>query len=153
MHPVFLRHSSHALRAALLLCCCCGLLLLLLAPPADARQRRRQPHPTPPPPPAERLLHAVPSPRSVLGFEPGDDRRVADWAQIRDYFARLDRASDRLQVETVGETTLGKPLIVAIISAPENIRELPKYKDVQRRLADPRGPGDGDVSREDLLLP
>ncbi|MGH9901280.1 MAG: M14 family metallopeptidase, partial [Pyrinomonadaceae bacterium] len=81
---------------------------------------------------------SVPSPRSVLGFTPGDDRMVADWRQIRDYFARLDRASDRVTVETIGETTLGRPLIAAFISAPENIRDLAKYKDVQRRLADPR---------------
>jgi hypothetical protein len=80
----------------------------------------------------------VPSPRAVLGFEPGDDRKVADWSQIRDYFARLDRASDRVRVEQVGTTTLGRPLIVAFVSAPENIHELAKYKEIQRRLADPR---------------
>ncbi len=38
----------------------------------------------------------------------------------------------------IGETTLGRPLVAAFISAPENIRELAKYKDIQRRLADPR---------------
>jgi hypothetical protein len=80
----------------------------------------------------------VPSPRDVLGFTPGDDRKVADWTQIRDYFTRLDRASERVRVETIGETTLGRTLIAAYISAPENIRELDKYRDIQRRLADPR---------------
>nr|MBA2734676.1 hypothetical protein [Acidobacteriota bacterium] len=37
---------------------------------------------------------AIPSPRSVLGFTPGDDRKIADWKQISNYFAQLDRASD-----------------------------------------------------------
>jgi hypothetical protein len=74
----------------------------------------------------------------VLGFTPGDDRRVADWTEIRDYFTRLDRASARVQVETVGTTTLGRPLVVAYISAPENIRNLSKLKEMSRRLADPR---------------
>ncbi|MCA1817776.1 MAG: peptidase M14 [Acidobacteria bacterium] len=81
---------------------------------------------------------SAPSPRSVLGFEPGDDRTIADWSQITDYFARLDAASDRVRVEKIGETTLGRPLIVATVSAPENIRNLAKYQDIQRRLADPR---------------
>ena len=81
---------------------------------------------------------AVPSPQSVLGFAPGDDRRLADWTQITKYFARLDDASERVQVKTVGETTLGRPMTVAFISAPENIRNLAKYQDIQRRLADPR---------------
>jgi len=81
---------------------------------------------------------AVPSPRSVLGFTPGDDRTIADWRQITDYFARLDRASDRVLVRTIGKTTMQQPLITAFISAPENIRDLAKYKDIQARLADPR---------------
>ena len=81
---------------------------------------------------------AIPSPNSVLGFTPGDDRTIADWRQITDYFTRLDRASDRVMLETIGETTLRRPLMVAYISAPENTRDLRKFKDIQRRLADPR---------------
>jgi hypothetical protein len=74
----------------------------------------------------------------VLGFTPGDDRTIAGWSQITDYFERLDRASDRVVVQTLGQSTLKRPLIVAIISARENILALPKYKDIQRQLADPR---------------
>lgn len=81
---------------------------------------------------------AVPSPKSVLGFTPGDDRTVADWSQITDYFARLDRASDRVSVQTLGQSTLKRPLIVAFISARENILALSKYKEIQQQLADPR---------------
>ena len=89
--------------------------------------------------PARRLSgFQVPSPESVLGFVPGDDRRIADWSQITDYFARLDKASDRLVVQTVGESTLRRPLIVAFISARETILALDKYKAIQRKLADPR---------------
>ncbi|HKQ53485.1 MAG TPA: M14 family metallopeptidase [Pyrinomonadaceae bacterium] len=80
----------------------------------------------------------VPSPRSVLGFTPGDDRTIADWRQITAYFAQLDRASDRVTVQTLGETTLGRPLFVAFISSPENIRNLAKLKEIQTKLADPR---------------
>ncbi len=74
----------------------------------------------------------------MLGFTPGDDRTIADWKQITDYFARLDKASDRVQVQTIGQSTLGRPLVAAFISAPENIRSLEKYKAIQARLADPR---------------
>ncbi|HEU4714435.1 MAG TPA: M14 family metallopeptidase [Pyrinomonadaceae bacterium] len=81
---------------------------------------------------------AVPSPKSVLGFTPGDDRTIAGWSQITDYFNRLDRASDRVTVETLGQSTLKRPLIVAFISARENILALEKYKDIQQQLADPR---------------
>src|SRR6185503_3344874 len=76
----------------------------------------------------------IPSPSSVLGFNPGDDRTIADWKQISDYFGRLDRASDRVQLQTIGKSTLGRTMFVAFISAPENIRNLEKYKGIQRTL-------------------
>ncbi|HEX5886121.1 MAG TPA: M14 family zinc carboxypeptidase, partial [Pyrinomonadaceae bacterium] len=93
---------------------------------------------------------AVPSPKSVLGFTPGDDRTIADWAQITDYFGRLDRASDRVLVQTLGQSTLKRPLIVAFISARENILALPKYKEIQQQLADPRRITQ-DIQRDRLL--
>jgi hypothetical protein len=80
----------------------------------------------------------IPSPKSVLGFTPGDDRTVAGWPQITDYFERLDRASDRVLVQTLGQSTLKRPVIVAFISARENILALAKYKEIQQQLADPR---------------
>jgi Zinc carboxypeptidase len=92
----------------------------------------------------------IPSPKSVLGFTPGDDRTVADWSQITDYFARLDRASDRLSVQTLGQSTLKRPLIVAVISARENILALSKYKEIQQQLADPRKVTQ-DAQRERLI--
>ena len=81
---------------------------------------------------------SVPAPKTVLGFAPGDERTIADWSQITDYFARLDKASDRVLVQTIGETTLKRPIIVAVISARENLLVLDKYKEIQRRLSDPR---------------
>ncbi len=101
---------------------------LVLAAPAQAQRK-----------PA---VAVIPSPRSVFGFNPGDDRTIIDWKQITDYFARLDKASDRVLVQTFGQSTLGRPMIAAFISAPENIRNLEKYKVMQSRLADPGKIGD-----------
>jgi hypothetical protein len=98
----------------------------------------------------QRAAGATPSPASVLGFKPGDDRTIAGWGQIVDYFTRLDAASERVQLRTLGLTTLGRPLVVALISAPENIRNLAKYQDIQRRLADPRL-APGEAEREALV--
>jgi hypothetical protein len=81
---------------------------------------------------------AQPTPRSVLGFTPADDKTVADWTQIVDYFSKLDKASDKVAVREIGKTTLGKPLIVAFISSPANIKNLEKYRQISAKLADPR---------------
>jgi hypothetical protein len=84
------------------------------------------------------VVAQVPSPKSVLGFQPTDDRTIADWTQITDYFDKLGRASDRVEVREFGKTTLGKRMIAALISSPENIRNIEKIRQNNARLADPR---------------
>ena len=79
----------------------------------------------------------IPSPKSVLGFNPTDDRTIADWTQIRGYFAKLDAASDRVKVEEIGKTTLGKPQIVAFISSAKNIKNLNTLKAYNYAITDP----------------
>ncbi len=81
---------------------------------------------------------AVPTPESVLGFRPGDDRKLASWQSIVDYFKRLDSASDRLMFEELGKSTMGRPFVLATISSPENLSKIAKYKQIQAQLADPR---------------
>jgi Zinc carboxypeptidase len=93
---------------------------------------------------------AIPSPSSVLGFNPGDDRTIADWKQITNYFALLAKTSNRVSVQTIGQSTLGRTMFAAFISAPENIRNLEKYKAIQARLADPRKVT-GDSDRDQLI--
>ena len=84
------------------------------------------------------LTAQVPSPRSILGFTPSDDKTIADWRQITDYFAKLDKASNRVTVKEIGKSTNGKPLIVAFISSSDNIKNLEKYRQISAKLADPR---------------
>jgi hypothetical protein len=79
----------------------------------------------------------VPSPKSVLGFHPTDDRTIADWKQITDYFAKLDAASDKVKVQEIGKTTLGKSQIVAFISSADNIKNLERYKNYNFAINNP----------------
>ncbi len=79
-----------------------------------------------------------PEPKSVLGFTPGDDYKLAHWAKIVEYFKKLDTSSDRLIFKEIGKTTMGKPFTYAIISSPENLKKLDYYKEINDKLADPR---------------
>ena len=94
---------------------------------------------------------AVPSPRDVIGFTPGDDRKLASWAQIVDYFKRLERASNRVKFQELGKTTLGRPFVLAIISSPANLANLERFKEIQRKLADPRTFNSNDAEAEKLI--
>jgi hypothetical protein len=77
-------------------------------------------------------------PKEVLGFDPGEDRKLADWSQIVAYFKRLASASSRVSLQEPGLTTERRPYIYALISSEENIKNLAAIRDSQRKLADPR---------------
>ncbi len=77
----------------------------------------------------------IPHPREVLGFEPGEDYRLADYSQMLEYFQRLDRSSPRVSLESVGTSTEGRPMFVAVITSEENFANLGRYREIARRLA------------------
>ena len=101
-----------------------GIFLILLIAKAVAIGQTLQGH--------------LPPPESSLGFRIGTDRKLANWTTFVEYFKKLDLASDRVLVEEIGKTTLGRPFIVATISSPENLSKLGELRDIQRQLADPR---------------
>jgi len=80
----------------------------------------------------------VPPPETALGFKIGEDRKLAKWDQFLAYFGELAKASDRIKLDTLGKTTLGRPFVVATISSPENLKRLDEFKEIQRKLSDPR---------------
>src|SRR5438876_1546532 len=88
---------------------------------------------------------AIQSPSQFLGFDVGADRTLADYRQIVSYFRALAAASPRVQIETLGKTTVGEDLILAVISSEANMHNLPRIKSIAKQLADPRGLTDQQV--------
>jgi Zinc carboxypeptidase len=80
----------------------------------------------------------IPAPVDVLGFTPGDDRKLASWKQVVDYFQKLDAASNRVQFQEIGKTTLDAPFVYAVISSPANLANLKQIQKTNDLLADPR---------------
>jgi hypothetical protein len=78
------------------------------------------------------------SPESYLGFRPGEDRRLADWDQITGYLDHLGSRSERVRVDTLGHSTLDRPLVQLTLTSPENLARLAELREIQARLADPR---------------
>ncbi len=85
----------------------------------------------------------LPSPQDVLGFYPGQDHHLADYQDILDYFVRLDRSSERLQLDTLGLTHEGRPLVLAVISSDDNLQHLESIRQHHASLydADPMSVG------------
>jgi len=81
----------------------------------------------------------VPTPESVLGHKPGDDFYLANYDESREYFRKLAVTSNRIKLISVGKTTRGLDWEIALISSPQNLERLDRYKDISRRLALGRG--------------
>ena len=83
-------------------------------------------------------LAAVPSPESYFGQRMGADHLVLDWDKVISYFQTIKANSDRIRVDELGKSTEGRPFIAATSASPETLRSLDRYREIQRRLADPR---------------
>lgn len=81
----------------------------------------------------------IPTPSEFLKMPVGADRTLADYRQIESYFEMLAKASPRVKLEQLGKTTLNNDLFMAIITSEENIKHLDRYKEIARKIADPRG--------------
>jgi hypothetical protein len=82
------------------------------------------------------LQAEVPTPISVLGHNPGDDFYLADYEDTVRYFHALAAAApDRMKMFTVGKSTRGKDIEIAVISSPQNLAKLDDYKQIAGRLA------------------
>ncbi len=77
-------------------------------------------------------------PEKFLGFKPGADRQLADYTQITAYFKKLAAESPRLKLFEIGTSTQKRPMIMAVITAAENMARLDSYRDITKKLHDPR---------------
>ncbi len=87
------------------------------------------------------------SPEEYLGFPVGADRNLADYDEVKGYLEELAARSPWIEIETIGETTLGRPFIMAILSTPDNLSNLDNYKEISRKLADPRELSEAEAER------
>jgi hypothetical protein len=80
----------------------------------------------------------VTSPAQAFGFEPGTDRKLADWKDLTGYYQKVASQSDRVHYEELGKTMEGRPFVMLTVSAPENLAHLAEYKEINTKLSDPR---------------
>ncbi len=80
---------------------------------------------------------AVPTPRSVLGYEVG--RRFTPHHLLSRYIERVAAASRRIHVDTVARTFEGREVFVIVMSSEANIARLASIRADAARIADPRG--------------
>lgn len=79
----------------------------------------------------------IPMPDNTLGYSLGARHTTfREQEQVLTTIARL--APERVKLVEIGKSTEGRPLRIAIVSSPENIRALETHRKNLGRLADPR---------------
>jgi zinc carboxypeptidase len=74
------------------------------------------------------------TPEQFLGFRVGEDRKLARWDKIVEYLKLVDAASNRVNLRELGKTTLNNTFIALEISSPDTIKNLDRYKELERKL-------------------
>ena len=76
-----------------------------------------------------------PSPKQHFGFSIGDNYKLANYTQTEAYFKKVAATSDRVSLVNMGITEEGRTQYMMVISSPENIKKLSKYKEIVQKLA------------------
>jgi hypothetical protein len=78
---------------------------------------------------------AIPSPADFLGYELGEEFTV--YADVIDYLAALNEASDRITMHGYGATYEGRPLHYLVVTTAANHAQIETLQQNNQRLANP----------------
>lgn len=85
------------------------------------------------------------SPEEFLGYKVGADYKIADYETIQKYFKHLSEFSKQIIYQEIGKTSQKRDMFMAVISSEENIRNVEKYRDIIKKLSDPRKISDAEA--------
>jgi hypothetical protein len=92
----------------------------------------------------------IQTPEQFLGFKVGADGKLARWDKIVQYMQLVATGSDRVRVQELGKTTNGNPFISVEIGAPDTLRNIDRYKQLERKLYF-QGDAPTDAERQEIF--
>src|SRR5690606_37161757 len=111
------------------------LLFLFLATPVAAQHALA--------PEGGRYDPAVPTPRSVLGYEVGE--RFTPHHLLMRYLERVAASSRRVRLDTLAVTFGGRETVMAIVTSEANHARMPEIRAAAERIAEPVGASDAEL--------
>jgi hypothetical protein len=76
----------------------------------------------------------LPTPERFFGFRVGADNKLARWEKIVEYMQLVAASSPRVRVRELGRTTTNNSFILVEVSAPDTLRNIDRFKQLERRL-------------------
>ena len=90
----------------------------------------------------------VPTPKDVLGYHIGTEKKLTYVADQQRYFRALEKAlPGRVKTEVAGKTEEGRDIMVLFVTSEANLKNLEVNRQNTRKIADPRGLTDAQVQQ------
>jgi hypothetical protein len=100
----------------------------------------------------------VTTPRAFFGYDIGQDYKLTPWQThvltgegvrkgIVEYAHELERTSNRVHVFEYGKTEMGRPMILTVVTSPENWAKIDSLKGILAKMADPRQVANDDEAK------
>jgi hypothetical protein len=93
------------------------------------------------------VAQGVPDPEKFLGHRVGAEKKMVRWDRIVEYMQVVAKGSDRVLYQELGRSTGNNPFIMLVISSPANLQRLDYYRQINRRLFDPRSIASDDEAK------
>lgn len=81
----------------------------------------------------------ITSPKEQFSFNIGDDYELVNYTQYEAYLKKLGQESNRIAVLPIGKSSEGRTMYAGVISSPENLKKLDRFKEIARRLSRAEG--------------
>jgi hypothetical protein len=82
----------------------------------------------------------VPTPKDVLGYHVGAEKKLTYWADQQKWYRALEKAlPGRVKTSVIGKTEEGREIMIVYVTSDANLKTLDQNRANMRRIADPRG--------------
>lgn len=85
------------------------------------------------------------APEDFFKQPPGTDYYLADYTEYEAYLKRIAGESDRMKLVDIGKSAEGRTQWMAIVSSPDNIANLDRYRGIAEKLARAKGIGEDEA--------
>lgn len=96
------------------------------------------------------IAQEVTSPKVHFGFNMGDDYMLANYTKMESYFLQVAKESNRVLIQPAGLTEEGRQQYLMVLSSPENLKNIEKYRSISQQLG--RAEGLSDAQAKELAL-
>lgn len=77
----------------------------------------------------------IPEPEKFFGFKPGTDYQLFNYEKLIDYLSLTDKNCEMVKLVEIGQSPMGKPIYQLFVSSEENIRNIDKLGEINKKLA------------------